>query len=112
LYPRDEKLYGELIILWNHSGRADQAINLLNRLPEQALNESDALRLRAQACIQLEHWEEANELVQQLLNTSPMLPDTHRMMGQIHEHYGRWREAAESYRDALGQMPDRPSSPR
>lgn len=102
LHPGDGALYWELISLWSNTGRADHAIGLMDRLPEDTLGYPQAPLLRARAYIKLERWDEAKALVEAVLVTEPEHREAHHMMGLIYQHEGAWREAAESFLRALG----------
>lgn len=101
LHPKNEKLYTDLVTLLNQTNRADEALDLLNRLPEDTLDPQVAMRLRARAYIESGQWEQATELLTHMLNTDPNQPEVNRMMAEVYEHNNQWREAAECYRRVL-----------
>lgn len=73
----------------------DKPADALGYLDNKGLSD-DAALLRCAALIRLERWDDAQTAAADL----PDIPEAHFLAGRIHEHFGRWREAAEAYRNA------------
>ncbi len=102
LYPQRGAFHEELIGLLITTDRAGEAIDMLDRVPSDIVNEQTASILRARASIKLQRWQEAKTIVEQLLANDPDLREAHHLMGLIQQHEGNWREASESFLRALG----------
>ncbi len=102
MHPNEGDLYAELISLLIDTARSEDAIMLLDRLPGGVIDQQVSALLRARAYIELQRWEEARDLSSELLVSDPDLREAHHLMGLIHQHNSEWREAAESFLQALG----------
>ena len=73
---------------------ADRALDLNARSPE-------AMKLKSQVLLQQGHNEEAEQLLNLLLQMSPGKADTRYYLGLVYERTGRTELALEAYREAL-----------
>lgn len=75
-----------------------EAIELVNRLPADAMPPAQVVLLRGKLLVMAERWDQGRDVLAGVLKEHPELAEAHFLMGQIHEHDGDWQKAAQSYR--------------
>jgi predicted CXXCH cytochrome family protein len=80
---------------------AQAALTLLAQIQTQSAEQAHARdMLQAQALISLDRWDDAEPIVESLISQGSDQPDLYQLLGDLRAHQGRWREAAEAYRQA------------
>ena len=100
LHPDDPTLKLELARTLIEADHAEEALAILDAMPPDAAAQPDAGLVRARALVKLELWEQAEAVATGLVETLADPREAYFVLGRIHEHHERWREAAEAYRKA------------
>lgn len=95
LHPGNPALQRALAETLLDLDRPQDALNLLS-----SADDAPASLLRARAAMRLNRYDDAQSILTTLLANHPTEREAHFLLGELHEHAGRWREAAESYRRA------------
>ncbi|MCB2156307.1 cytochrome c3 family protein [bacterium] len=101
LDPESVDLKVKMISTLAELKNAKDAINLLDRLPEDALPEWQTNLLRGQVMAAVGQWDEARRLAVEVLKQRPNLGDAHYLMGMVYEQNKQFELAAEEYRAAI-----------
>jgi predicted CXXCH cytochrome family protein len=77
-----------------------RAIEVLDRLPAEALRPGERELLRARALLAADRWREARAALEASILEDPAVAEAHYLMGRVYEHEGDWVKAAKAYRAA------------
>jgi predicted CXXCH cytochrome family protein len=83
------------------SGKPNEALKLLLKLPDGAMPAWQYNLLGARALAALNRWPEAKSAAEAALAEHANLPQAHFLLGQVYEHAGDWPRAAAEYRAAI-----------
>ena len=104
--PNDPRLHLAMARVRLGQHEPQEALNLLDSIEPNALAAWKIGALRGQALVALEKWSEAQQALTEALKLNPQPAGVYYHLGRVHEHAGRWEDAAAAYRAAFEQTAD------
>jgi len=82
-------------------GRADQAMNVLDKMDQASVPPWKVDTVRGRVLVALKRWDEAAAVLARAVRLNPEPGEAHYALGLLHEQRGDWQQAAKAYRSAF-----------